>query len=251
MRKKGYWGRIELSMQHKIIKTFTFLDESGALIPKASQKRNFYGIGILKHTRPIQLIQKLHPTYEALCSRLKKDETRVEFSFKSTTRSSIDLDLKYLDTLCQDYDWEFNCLYFDTTDKDYKPPSPPVDLWESYVQYSKMLTKKNLWREEQTVLIADYQKKPKQSGKQFEFIALDIPQVYNVLQAESHGVLLIQAVDLLLGGFLYSLQSNLGDKEGNKTAISKKVIEIKKRVGRKKFNCWDVDWSKSSRVERV
>jgi len=238
-------------MQRKILKTFTFLDESGALIPKDGQKRDYYGIGIFKHTRPIQLIQKLHPIYEALCSILKKDETRVEFSFKSTTRSSIDLDLQYLDTICQDFDWEFNCLYFNTNDKNYNPPQPPIGLWEAYVQYSKMLIRKNLWTKEQTVLIADYQKKPKPSRKQFEFISVDVPQVYDVLQVESHGVLLVQAVDLLLGGFLYSLDSSLGDKEGNKKAISQKVLQIKNKIGRKKFNCWPVDWSKNSRVERV
>jgi len=238
-------------MQNRIIKTFTFLDESGALIPKEGQTRNFYGIGIFKHTHPIQLINKLHPIYEELCAHLKKDETRVEFSFKSTTRSSIELDLKYLDVIMQDFDWEFNCLYFDTTSNCYKPPLPPIGLWEAYVQYSKMLIRKNLWSEEQTVLIADYQKKPKMSLKQFEFISLDIPRVYDVLQADSHGILLIQAVDLLLGGYLYSMDSNLGDKEGNKKAISQKVVEIKNKVGKKKFNCWYVDWSKSSRIERV
>lgn len=234
-----------------LIKTFTFLDESGALIPIDGQAKVFYGIGIFKHTRPIQLIQKLHPLYETLISALKKDETRVEFSFKSTTKSSIEYDLKFLDILQEDFDWEFDCLYFDTRDSNYKPPVPPIGLWESYVQYSKMLIRKNLWGKEQTVLIADYQKKPKQSRKLFEFIAMDIPQVHNVLQAESHGLLLIQVADLLLGGFLYSLQKDLGDKEGNKTAISKKIIEIKNKVGPKKFNCWAVDWSKSSRIRRV
>lgn len=238
-------------MQQRIIKTFTFLDESGALIPKDGQNKDYYGIGIFKHTHPIQLIQKLHPIHETLCARLKKDETRVEFSFKSTTRSSIDLDLKFLDTLYQDFDWEFNCLYFNTKDKNYIPPQPPIGLWESYVKYSKLLVKNNLWKEEETVLIADYQKKPKFSLKQFEFISTDIPQVYNALQVESHGVLLVQMVDLLLGGFLYSLSPNLGDKEGNKKKISEKTLQIKDKVGRKKFNCWPVDWSKSSRIERV
>ena len=56
---------------------------------------------------------------------------------------------------------------------------------------------------------------------------------------------------MLLGGFLYSLEEQRGDKEGNKTAISKKVLEIQQKVGYKKFNCWKVDWGKSSRVERV
>lgn len=233
------------------IKTFTFLDESGALIPLENQNRCYYGIGIFKHTHPNQLIQKMHPIFENLCSVLKKDETRLEFSFKSTTRSSIKYDLMFLDILFHDYDWEFNCLYFDAKDKNFKQPLPPTGLWEAYVKYSKLLVRQNLWSNEQTVLIADYQKKPTSSKKLFEFISIDIPQVHNVLQAESHGLLLVQAVDMLLGGFLYSLETNSGDKEGNKTAISNKVLEIKNKVGSKKFNCWPIDWSKSSRLERV
>lgn len=238
-------------MDNRIIKTFSFIDESGILAPRDNQKRNYYGIGLLKHTNPNSLIQKLHVVYENLCSALKKEETRVEFSFKSTTSSSISSDLQFLDMLLSDYDWEFDCLYFDTNDAYYNKPLSPVERWEMYVQYTKMLVGRNLWSREETILIADYQRKPKLSRKLFEFISLDIPKVYNVLQVESHGVLLVQAADLLLGGYLYSLDPELGDKEHNKVRISQKVMVIQKKVGNKKFNCWRVDWSKSSRIGRV
>ena len=98
--------------------------------------------------------------------------------------------------------------------------------------------------------MADFQRKPKASRKKFEFVALDIPQVYNALQVESHGILPVQIADLLLGGFLYSLKPETGDKEGNKTAIANKVLKLMAKVGKKKFNCWEVDWSKC-RKERV
>lgn len=238
-------------IENQIIKTYSFLDESGVLVPKDGQSKNYYGIGILKHTRPNQIIQKLHPIHESLCSALKKDNTRVEFSFKSTTTSSIKFDLMFLDALLKDFNWEFNCLYFSTSDKQYQRPENQL-FWDTYIQYTKMLIKQNLWRNEETILIADYQRKPTISRKHFEYISLDIPQVYNVLQVDSHGVLLVQAADMLLGGFLYSLQPELGDKLGHKTSISQKVVEIKDRIGNKKFNCWAVDWSKScSRVGRV
>ncbi|PIP62130.1 hypothetical protein COW99_00390 [Candidatus Roizmanbacteria bacterium CG22_combo_CG10-13_8_21_14_all_38_20] len=61
----------------------------------------------------------------------------------------------------------------------------------------------------------------------------------------------IQMADMLLGGYLYSLNPKSGDKEGNKTRISKKVLELKKKMGKNKFNCWEVNWNKSSRIERV
>jgi hypothetical protein len=235
------------------IKTFTFIDESGVLNPIQDGKA-YYGIGAFKHTNPNELVSRLHKIYEGLISELKKDETRVEFSFKSTTSKSIKHDLAFLGALEDDYDWEFNCLYFDANDDNFIKPSTHIQLWENYVSFIKMLIKKNLWKSEETVVMADYQHKPKASNKKIEFVEKDIPQVHNILQTESHGVLPIQITDILLGGYLYSLNPDSGDKEENKIKIAQKVIEIKTKVGPKKFNCWPVDWSKrskSSRIERV
>lgn len=232
-------------MEYKTVKTFTFLDESGALVPVKKEGPKYFGIGALKHTKPNQLIQELHPIFEGLVGALKKDETRVEFSFKATTGSSIHYDLQFLERLSSNTDWEFNCMYFETDSEGYTKPENAVERWEKYVTFCKLLLKNNMWPQEETILLADYQRKPKASRKLFEFIATDIPQVYNVLQVDSHGNLLIQVADMLLGGFLYSLSPKVGDKEGNKTKISEKVLEIRQKVGKSKFNCWEVDWSKS------
>lgn len=233
-----------------IIKTFTFIDESGALNPVKDGK-SYFGIGAFKHTKPIELLTKLHPVYEGLVNELKKDETRVEFSFKSTTAKSIGYDLAFLDKLDGDYDWEFNCLYFDANDKNFIKPSNHVQRWEKYVTFIKLLINKNLWRSEETVVIADYQRKPKDSNKKIEFVEQDIKSVHNILQTESHGVLPVQLADMLLGGYLYSLNPDSGDKEGNKTRIAQKVLDLQRKVGKNKFNCWEINWSKSSRIERV
>jgi hypothetical protein len=208
------------------IKTFTFIDESGALNPVKDGK-SFFGIGAFKHTKPIQLLERLHPIYEGLCNELRKDETRVEFSFKSTTSKSIKYDIVFLDKLDGDYDWEFNCLYFDANNKSFIKPSNHIQRWEKYVSYIKMLIERNLWGTEETVVVAYYQRKPKDSRKKIEFVEQDIPKVYNILQTESHGVLPIQIADMLLGGFLYSKNPDSGDKEGNKTRIAQKVLELK------------------------
>lgn len=225
------------------IKTFTFIDESGALNPTQDGK-SYFGIGAFKHTKPIELLERLHPVYEGLCNELKKDETRVEFSFKSTTAKSIKYDIAFLDKLDGDYDWEFNCLYFDANNTSFIKPSNHVQRWEKYVSYIKMLIEKNLWSTEETVVVADYQRKPKDSRKKIEFVEQDIAKVYNILQTESHGVLPIQIADMLLGGYLYSLNPDTGDKEGNKTRIAQKALELKRKVGENKFNCWEIDWSK-------
>ncbi len=233
----------------EIIKTFTFVDESGMLNPVGN--RSYYGLGSLKHPKPNELIQKLHKVYEGLCGELKKEETSLEFSFKSTTAKSIKYDLRFLDVLTDDPNWEFNCLYFDPNDKYYISPRDAVKRWDCYVTYIKMLLRNNFWINEQTAILADYQRKPKGSNKRLEFVSSDLPQVYGILQTESHGVLLIQAVDVLLGGFLYSLSSGTGDKEGNKTRIASKVVQIKNRIGKDRFNCWPLDWSKGSSIGRV
>lgn len=94
---------------------------------------------------------------------------------------------------------------------------------------------------EETILIADYLRKPNNSRKKFEYIAMDIPQVYNLLQVESHGVILLQLADILLGGFLYSL-GDYNDKEGNKKKVSDEVLKLKEVVGRNRFNTWKVKW---------
>lgn len=234
----------------QLVKTFTFIDESGALNPIMDGK-SYFGIGAFKHTKPIELLAKLHPVYEGLCGELKKDETRVEFSFKSTTSKSIKYDLNFLEVLNGDYDWEFNCLLFDVNSKNFKKPVNHIQRWEMYVSCIKMLIKNNLWKNEETIVIADYQRKPKDSNKRFEFIEQDIEKVYSIFQTESHGVIPIQVADMLLGGYLYSLNPDAGDKEGNKTRIAQKVLDLKRKVGKSKFNCWEVDWSKSSRFERV
>lgn len=232
------------------LKTFTFIDESGVLNP-INDGKVYYGVGAFKHCKPNDLVTRLHKVYEGLVGELKKDETRVEFSFKSTTSKSIEYDLVFLDTLYGDYDWEFNCLYFDVNDKDFIKPNGAVERWEKYVTFIKMLIHKNVWSGEETVVIPDFQRKPKASNKTIEFVEKDILQVHSILQTESHGVLPIQLADMLLGGYLYSLNPDSGDKEGNKTKIAQKVLEIKRKVGKDKFNCWQVDWSKSSRIERV
>ena len=147
-----------------MIKTFTFIDESGALNP-VQYGKSYFGIGAFKHTKPIEFLERVHSIYEGLCGELKKDNTRVEFSFKSTTSKSIEYDIAFLSKLDGDYDWEFNCLYFDANDKNFVKPSNNLQRWEKYITYIKMLIKKNLWSTEETMVLADYQRKPNNSRK--------------------------------------------------------------------------------------
>ncbi len=228
------------------IKTFSFLDESGLLVPSQNRKESFFGLGFIKYKNPFQINQLLHKYHQQLCADLKKDNTRIEFSFKGITEKTLPITLKVLDIVEQDINWEFNCIYFDTMDPKFNAPHNAVERWDMYITNIKLLIKKNLWKGEETILIADFLQKPKMSNKKFEYIQTDILQVYNVLQVISHGVLLVQLADVLLGSFLY-YEGGFGDQEGYKTKIANKVQEIRKKVGKNRFNTWERDWNKSSR----
>jgi len=229
-----------------MIKTYSFLDESGFLVPSPNNQQILFGLGIIKYSNPFNINQKLHRLHEELCANLKKDDTRIEFSFKGITEKTLSTTLRALDILQADPNWEFNCIYFDVQDPKFNAPANATARWAMYISNIKLLVEKNLWQNEETILIADFLRKPKASNKRFEYIMVDVPQVYNVLQVISHGVLMVQMADLLLGGFLYS-QKDAGDQEGYKSKISQKVLEIQKQVGRDRFNTWKRDWSKSSR----
>lgn len=229
-----------------IRKTYSFLDESGMLVPPESKTPNLFGIGFIKFTNPFDINQILHQYHEQLCSDLKKDDTRIEFSFKGITEKTLPLTIRALDLLEASPNWKFNCVYFDTKDPRFDAPQNAIERWNMYVSNIKLLIKNNLDVGEETILISDFLKKPKNSSKKFEYIMTDIPQVYNVLQVISHGVLLVQMADLLLGGFLYH-ESGYGDKKGYKTEVATRVMKIKNTVGRERFNTWKRDWDKSSR----
>jgi len=75
-------------------KTFSFLDESGFLVPRKNFDHNFYGVALIKHTEPNSIIQRLHKAYEGLVSALQREESRLEFSFKSITRKVFHITLR-------------------------------------------------------------------------------------------------------------------------------------------------------------
>ena len=228
-----------------ITKTYSFLDESGFLVLIKSKTTNYFGLGFIKFPDPFEINQSLHLLHQQLCSDLKKDDTRIEFSFKGITKKTFPTTLKALDLLNEYESWEFHCLYFDTTDSQFIYPKNSSKTWSLYISNIKLIIQRTLWANEETILVSDFLRKPKQSNKKYEYIMLDIPQVYNVLQIISHGVLLVQLADLLLGGFLYH-KGGYCDKEGYKKRVSEKVISMKKELGKDRFNVWEKSWDKKN-----
>jgi len=215
--------------------TFCFLDESGTLNVKSHNIRHF-AVGAIIHSNPDDLIIELHNQFEALCSKLKKDPTRLEFKFSAVTQKSLPFYENCLKILTRDKNWRFCSFVVNLDDSNFNPPKDYLEAWECYLRYTKLLLQKNLYPEEKTTLIADYLRKPKKAPvHSLSTLPSVVPQLWDVLQVESQGVLLVQMVDVLLGGSLYK------GKDKIKLKLVKEVDELKKIKG-KNFNEWKVKW---------
>jgi hypothetical protein len=63
-----------------------------------------------------------------------------------------------------------------------------------------------------------------------------VPQVWDVLQVESQGVLLVQMADVILGSSLYA---------GNaipKLQLAERVAQIRRKLAKPRFEEWRVRW---------
>jgi len=95
---------------------------------------------------------------------------------------------------------------------------------------------KNLEAEEKTTLIADYLRQPKKAPTHsLATLPAVVPQLWDVLQVESQGILLVQMADVLLGGSLYKGQDEV------KIKISNTIQKMRSQMGRR-FNEWKVKW---------
>lgn len=203
--------------------TFCFLDESGTLNVNHPTIR-YFAVGAIIHSYPDELIIKLHNEFESLSSTLKKDPTRLEFKFTLVTPNSLKHYLNCLKILEQDDNWRFCSFVVNLDDANFRAPRDYLEVWECYLRYTKLLLQKNLLAEEKTTLIADYLKQPKKApSHSLATLPAIVPQLWDVLQVESQGVLLVQMADILLGGSLY----NGNDKV--KIQLSSEIKKLRKK----------------------
>lgn len=218
-----------------LIPTFAFLDESGNLDPGSPQR--YFAVGAVIDSYPDDMIKELHNLFEGLCSALKKDPSRLEFRFSDVKKSSLSFYLKLIDIMKKYNSWRFCCLIIDKKDPKYSQPTHVQEIWECYLRYTKLLLQKNLNNNERTVLIADFLKQPKGKVHTLATMPQVVSQLVDTLQVESQGVLPVQVADVFLGGCLYS------GKDVVKKRIAKKVKQLKKNIGKKRFNQWEVEWN--------
>jgi len=218
-----------------MIQTFCFLDESGILDATNIQTR-YFAIGAILHPWPDELIIQLHQIFEDLCNKLKKEPSRLEFKFSEITKLSLPLYKTCVEILLNDQDWRFFSVVIDLRDPKFEAPTNPQQKWECYLRWAKILLQKNLKAEEKATLIADYLRRPKGEVHSFATLPKVVPQLWDVIQVESQGVLLVQMADILLGASLFSGVDRV------KVEFKKKVNELRSKLDRKRFNEWYVKW---------
>lgn len=215
--------------------TFCFLDESGTLNVNHPNIR-YFAVGAILHSYPDDLIDQLHDVFVNLSNVLRKDPSRIEFKFNKVTKMSLPLYKDCLKLLKQDEHWRFFSLIIDLDDNKFNPPKDYLEAWECYLRWIKHLLQKNIKSNEKTTLIADYLKKPKAKVHSLATLPSVVPQLWDVLQVESQGVLLVQMADVLLGGSLYKGTDKV------KKELSQEVNNLKDNVGKNRFNEWRVKW---------
>ncbi len=214
---------------------FCFLDESGTLNVNHPEIRHF-AVGAVLHPWPDELIEQLHDVFVDLSNVLRKDPSRLEFKFNEITKTSLPLYKRCLNLLLQDQYWRFFCVIINLDDKKFDPPKDHLEAWECYLRWIKYLLQKNIKADEKTTLIADYLKRPKAKVHSIATLPAVVPQLWDVLQVESQGVLLVQMADVLLGGSLYK------GKDIVKQELAQEVLKVKRKLGRFRFNEWRVKW---------
>lgn len=220
------------------LNTFAFLDESGN--PSKRDGEKYYGVGALFHPWPDETIIKLHEVFTGFSGALQKDPTRLELKFNEVTGKSLPFYLKALTVLKNDQDWRFCSVTIDKTDPKYLTPTDKLGSWECYLRWVKHLLSKNIMRHEHVILLADYCNRPIGQVHSFSTLPQIVPNLTDVLQVESQGVLLVQMADILLGSSVYDgvdvIKKQLADE-------AKGLLKnLGTTPGGKRYNRWNPIW---------
>jgi hypothetical protein len=222
----------------KTINTFAFLDETGNL--SLNHPDRYFAVGAIFHPWPDETLIELHKIFEELCSRFKKDPSRMEFKFNEVTTNSLSCYLKALDVLREDKDWRFCSVVLDKKDPKFDAPQDKLAQWECYLRWVKHLIKNNIRNHEKAILLADFLRRPTGEVHKFSTLHMIIPNLEDELQVESQGLLLVQFADVFLGGSLYEGSDKV------KVELAQAVNDILNNLGTspggKRYNRWNPVW---------
>jgi len=142
--------------------------------------------------------------------RLGRTSVGFEFKFNTVKRVGLPCHLQLIDEVFAHPPTCFLAMILDKHVATSAGAERAGSVWDSYIDYSRVLVQEGTAAGESVCVLADYQGKPRASGRYYEreILALADDQaapgtVFNVCMLESHASLLIQVVDVLLGAVDY------------------------------------------------
>jgi len=212
---------------------FCFLDESGTFLGNESA---YFALGAIIHPWPDNLTESLHEALEGLISDCKQHRTSQEFHFTDVTEGTLKHFLKCMNLLEADKDWRFVSLVIDLNDPKFVMPKDHLQAWAYYLRWTKIFLRKKIRPNEKATLLADFYKAPKASVHKLATLPAVVPTLWDVLQVESQGILLVQMADLLLGASLYAGVSSA------KAQLAQRVKDLRAMLPKSRFDEWKVIW---------
>lgn len=205
---------------------FAFIDESGVL-DESKNVQPYFAVGFLKILDTGAITEKLMQRhYDYFSSQKEKrknllQDLRVnprvlndgdlnallvstrhyEYKFTNITHTTLERYKEFLDTAFE-FPWHFCALVIDKTDPNFDS-TIYKNYWSAYIQYSKLLCKKNCGEDDNVCVVADYMNRPKDTDTHFESELSALTNVFNALRAHSETFALLQMCDLLLGSVVF------------------------------------------------
>ncbi|MBI2017785.1 DUF3800 domain-containing protein [Candidatus Daviesbacteria bacterium] len=215
---------------------FAFVDEVGV---SYSPDQPLFGIGALVINDTLAINRQLHDILTGALSYYKKNSKkpgRFEFKFNLIKKRNVHFFKKILDVLNK-HNWNF---WYVLEDKPFIHEDLPANyIWERYnIQLKRIAA--NFTKP--TAIAADYFDEPNTALAKLSDVA-QITNVQNIMQSESHGSLLLQVVDILVGAVnfraKFELSPNLPRHKEKKeiSDLVMKMLEDKKMRGYKLSSC--------------
>jgi len=217
----------------QILPVFCFLDESGTFLGNQTE---YFALGAIIHPWPDDLTESLHEVLEGLIGECRRHRTSQEFHFAEVTENTLKHFLKCIECLDKDKNWRFASLIINLNDPKFIKPKDPLQAWAAYLRWTRIFLEKKIRPNEKATLLADFCKAPKAAVHKLATLPRIVPTLWDVLQVESQGVLLVQMADVLLGASLYK-----GVSKGKKE-LADRVAALRASVPPSRFDEWKVRW---------
>lgn len=207
------------------------MDESGIL---GGTTQRFFCLGLMKMRACGALSDSVHRVYDRAISCVRGAGPGFEFKFNAVTTSSLPFHLELVDAFFAQPEYYFCAFVMDKERPGVNWQGYFGTVWDAYLSYATMVVKNNIQCDQEICVIADYVGKPRRSRRFFESeIAACVGsagprpgRVFNACMLDSNSSLLIQTVDLIVGGVRHSFVAHREpgiSRDDAKDAISARI----------------------------